>query len=62
MALLRVTDRWRKSSYSAEQTNCVEVAIGDGAEVRDTKDRSSGQLTVSTSAWRSFAMNVKRNH
>jgi hypothetical protein len=62
MTLPRVTHRWRKSSYSAEQTNCVEVAIGDGAEVRDTKDQSSGQLTVSTSAWRSFAMNVKRNH
>jgi hypothetical protein len=62
MTLPRVTDRWRKSSYSAEQTNCVEVALGDGAKVRDTKDRSSSQLTVSTSAWRSFATNVKRNH
>jgi hypothetical protein len=54
--------RWRKSSYSGNQGDCVEIALGDHAEVRDTKDRSSGQLTVSTSAWRSFAADVKRNH
>ncbi|WP_410596376.1 DUF397 domain-containing protein [Amycolatopsis sp. lyj-23] len=42
---------WRKSSYSATQDKCVEVALGPAAKVRDTKDRSGGTLEISTRSW-----------
>jgi hypothetical protein len=50
---------WRKSSYSAEQTNCVEVAPGRAWLVRDTKNRDGGQLTVPFPAWRAFLSQVR---
>jgi hypothetical protein len=53
---------WRKSSYSGNQTDCVEVALDDRAQVRDTKDRDGGTLAVNLAAWRSFAADVTRNH
>ena len=42
---------WRKSSYSATQDKCVEVALGPAAKIRDTKDRSGGTLEISTRSW-----------
>ncbi len=46
---------WRKSSYSGgEGSDCVEVRMGAVVDVRDTKDREGGQLTVSSSAWAVF--------
>jgi hypothetical protein len=44
---------WRKSSYSGGQNNdCVEVAITtQEVGVRDTKDRTGGQLTMKASAF-----------
>lgn len=51
MTVPQRSDRWRKSSYSAEETNCVEVALDVHAEVRDTKDREGGTLVVPTAAW-----------
>jgi hypothetical protein len=57
------TRRWRKSSYSGNQTDCIEVAsAASRTQVRDTKDRSGGHLAVASTAWRSFTENVKRNH
>lgn len=53
---------WRKSSYSGNQTDCVEVALADRAQVRDTKDRDGGRLAVGADAWRSFTTSVKRDH
>jgi hypothetical protein len=54
---------WHKSSYSACNGACVEVAelqpglIG----VRDTKDAGRGPVLVfEATAWRSFLDNVKR--
>lgn len=46
---------WRKSSYSAGQTECVE--IGRGIGIRDSK--TSGHLLVSASAWSAFLAAVK---
>lgn len=52
--------RWRKSSYSGNQTNCVEVgSTGDGAAVRDTKDREGGHFTTDHAQWSAFISAVK---
>lgn len=46
---------WRKSSYSAGETNCVEVAPLPGTtSVRDSENRDSGSLSVSRAAWTAF--------
>jgi hypothetical protein len=51
---------WRKSSYSSIQTNCVEVGrAGDGAAVRDTKNRSAGYFTTTDAQWKFFVTAVK---
>ncbi|MER7013301.1 DUF397 domain-containing protein [Saccharopolyspora sp. NPDC000359] len=51
---------WRKASYSSQETNCVEVGrIGDGAAVRDTKDRAAGYFTTTAGQWAAFVAAVK---
>ncbi|MCU1687492.1 MAG: hypothetical protein JWQ81_8231 [Amycolatopsis sp.] len=50
-----MTFTWRKSSYSADQGECVEVAKAPAdVHVRDTKDRASGSLTFGPASWRTF--------
>lgn len=52
--------RWRKSSYSGGQGNCVEVADHDGRVlVRDTQDRQGPALKVTPAAWRKLVAQVK---
>ena len=41
---------WRTSSYTGK-VDCVEVALGPAAKIRDTKDRSGGTLEFSTRSW-----------
>ncbi|MEU5850961.1 DUF397 domain-containing protein [Saccharopolyspora shandongensis] len=54
---------WFKSSYSATQNACVEVAMVPGAVgVRDTKDRDGGTLVFDSTAWTSFLAHVKTGH
>jgi hypothetical protein len=51
---------WRKSSYSAAQTNCVEIGgAGSRVKVRDTKDPRGAALTVTADAWRRFMTGIK---
>lgn len=53
---------WRKSSWSAYNGACVEVArLRNGlTAVRDTKDAGRGPvLTFDVAAWRSFVDSVK---
>ncbi len=51
---------WRKSSYSAESFNCVEVGRGNGhVHVRDSKDPHGGQLTFDTVARTAFINAVR---
>jgi hypothetical protein len=51
--------RWRKSTRSGNQTNCVEVAVGETVGVRDTKNRAGGALAVPASGWSAFLDAVK---
>ncbi|QFZ22498.1 DUF397 domain-containing protein [Saccharothrix syringae] len=52
---------WRKSSRSsAGGPECVEIALGaSGAGVRDSKDRSGGELDFGAAQWARFVATVK---
>jgi hypothetical protein len=54
--------RWRKSSYSGNGGNCVEVGTGlrGRIAVRDSKDREGPKLVVSGNAWSEFTEAIKR--
>ncbi|TCP49203.1 uncharacterized protein DUF397 [Tamaricihabitans halophyticus] len=53
------TYRWRKSSYSANHQECVEIGLGVAdIGVRDTKNRSGGQLRLSRPAWIAFLRDI----
>ena len=53
---------WRKSTYSADQTACVEVANGlTGAAVRDSQNRELGALAYGLAEWRAFLGTAKRD-
>lgn len=53
--------RWRKSSRSGGQGNCVEVAdnLPGVVAVRDSKDPSGPALVAEPSSWAAFAAAVK---
>ncbi|MFF7588722.1 DUF397 domain-containing protein [Kitasatospora purpeofusca] len=52
---------WRKSSYSGNGGNCVEIApdFVDFLPVRDSKDPEGPTLNFPTDAWRSFVAAVQ---
>ena len=55
-----IDPRWRKSSYSDNGGECVEIADdGKRVLVRDTKDRSGPVLGFSAAVWRRFADRIK---
>ncbi len=47
---------WRKSSYSGQDGNCVEVArnLPGLVAVRDSKEPDGAKLVISQAAWRVF--------
>ena len=47
---------WRKSSYSSQSGNCVEVArnLPGLVAVRDSKEPGGVKLMVSRETWRAF--------
>jgi hypothetical protein len=47
---------WRKSSYSGQDGNCVEVArdLPGLVAVRDSKEPDGAKLVISRAAWRAF--------
>ena len=51
---------WKKSSWSAHNGNCVEVAaLSASVGVRDSKDTASPILIFDHGAWRQFLLSVK---
>ena len=52
---------WRKSSYSGNGGDCVEVAanIPGTVAVRDSKDQGGPKLRFGDGAWRQFIEAVK---
>jgi hypothetical protein len=52
---------WRKSSYSGQDGNCVEVAAGLPrlVAVRDSKEPGGARLVVSREAWQVFIGKVR---
>jgi hypothetical protein len=51
--------RWRKSTYSASQSDCVEVLVAGSVSLRDTKDRAGGELHVASVAWQAFVRGLQ---
>lgn len=53
---------WRKSSYSANGANCVEIAsnLPGVVAVRDSKNRDDATLITSAHAWSAFVAGIKR--
>jgi len=51
---------WKKSSYSSQQGNCVEVApVREGTAVRDSKNPAGPVLRFPADSWRAFVGAVK---
>jgi Domain of unknown function (DUF397) len=52
---------WRKSSYSSQSGNCVEVArnLPTLVAVRDSKEPGEAKLVVSPEAWSAFLRSVR---
>ena len=54
--------QWRKSSYSSDTANCVEVASSpDRIYVRDSKDPNLTAISYATGSWRTFIEAVRTN-
>jgi hypothetical protein len=52
--------RWRKSSRSGANGDCVEWAnLGDAIAVRDSKDPHGPALIFTPDEWRAFLSGVK---
>ena len=52
---------FRKSSYSATESHCVEVADTDtGSAVRDTQHRELGKLFFSADEWQAFIGSIQQ--
>lgn len=52
---------FRKSTFSADTANCVEVGTctRDGVHVRDSKDPTGPVLSFSSAAWTDFIADIK---
>jgi Domain of unknown function (DUF397) len=52
--------KWRKSSYSSAQGNCVEVSTSlPQVAVRDSKDVTGPELAFTRQAWSAFVTGIK---
>lgn len=55
--------KWRKSSRSGNQGNCVEIAdnLLDVVAVRDSKDPDGPMLVFTPTSWTRFTKGLQRN-
>jgi len=52
--------RWRKSSFSGAQNDCVELVVRDaGTAVRDSKNPGEGHVSFANAGWSAFMGTVK---
>lgn len=52
--------QWRKSSHSASEGSCIELACDDGVmSVRDSKRPTAGQLTLPAASVRALLTLLK---
>lgn len=57
------TLQWRKSSWSANDVNCVEVAFSCGdVHMRDSKDPAGQHLRFGQRAWSAFVRGLRDDH
>nr|WP_083466653.1 DUF397 domain-containing protein [Kibdelosporangium sp. MJ126-NF4] len=56
---MNVPSEWKTSSFTGEETDCVEVRR-TLEEIRDTKDRNGPSLGVPTAAFRALVSRVKQ--
>lgn len=56
--------QYKKSSYSADNVACVEVArnVAGVVAVRDTQNRELGHLEFPTAEWAAFLEEVKNDN
>ena len=54
--------RWRKSSYSDGQANCVEVMATGMVAVRDSKSPDEARLTFAPDTWWQFIERLTAGH
>jgi uncharacterized protein DUF397 len=56
-----LADKWIKSSFSAYNTNCVEVSglSGEAIRVRDSQNPRGGILNFTTGEWDTFIKGVR---
>jgi hypothetical protein len=62
MSALHLNDAcWRKSTFSGNSGDCIEVADGFAGvmPVRDSKDPQGATLVFSADAWSAFVVAVK---
>jgi Domain of unknown function (DUF397) len=52
--------QWRKSSYSGNTGNCVQVAVTESVVgIRDSKDPDGPDLVVTHQEWRGLVQTIK---
>ena len=55
--------RWRKSSYSGSESDCVEVAfVGDRVATRDSKNPTGPALVFTRAEWATFLTALRTGH
>lgn len=53
---------WRRSSYSADQGNCLEISTGRSfVLVRDSRDHCGPRLVLTLDQWRAMVRRMRHS-